>query len=145
VIGVLVFLRLLDVQSCTLFNTATTTTSHPLCFNLALILHGQSPPQQYPLYLVLSVASTPSTNFLSMAYCLIANINTFMLGYKLSGYITGLVLSNITQSPERCWNIGIATELSSQTFPSLERPTPHVLLSFSCFSRLSSPFNPKNK
>jgi hypothetical protein len=100
-VGVLVLLRPLDVQSCTSFNTETTTTSHLLCSNLTLILHGQSPPRQYPLYLVLSVASTSSSNSLSMAYYLMLSLNFFMLGYKLAGSIIRLFRSNITLSPGR--------------------------------------------
>jgi hypothetical protein len=101
-VGVLVLLRPLDVQSYTSFNTETTTTSHPFYSSCALILHRQYPHRQYPLYLVLSVASTPSSNSLSMTYCLRASINSFMLVYKLLGFITGLFLSNITLSPGRC-------------------------------------------
>jgi hypothetical protein len=142
-VGVLVLLRSLDAQSCTLFNIETTTASHPLCFNLTLILHGQSHLQQYPLYLILSVALTPNSNSLSMMYCLMASLNSFMLGYKPPGSITGLFLSNITLSPGRCWNIRITAELSSQIFSPLEVPSPHILLSY--FTRSSSPFNLKTK
>jgi hypothetical protein len=65
-VGTLVLRRPLDVQVCLSCNTVTITGSHPLFSTLVTILHGQSLPLQYPLYLLLSVASMPSSNSLSM-------------------------------------------------------------------------------
>jgi hypothetical protein len=112
-VGTLVLCRPLNVQVCLSYNTVTIMGYHPLFSTLAAIVYEQSPHLQYPLYLVLSVASMPSSNSLSMKYCRIARRNSFMLGYKLSGFIIGLFLSNINLSPGRCWNIGMATEPSS--------------------------------
>jgi hypothetical protein len=57
------------------------------------MLQGQSGPLQYPLNLVLLVASIPISNSLFMAYCLIASLKWCIVAYKLPGSITGLFIS----------------------------------------------------
>src|SRR5688572_26013394 len=56
---------------------------------LACMLQGQSPPRQNPLYFFGVLASMPNSNSFSMAYCLIASLNSAIDGYMQPTAMTG--------------------------------------------------------